>query len=276
MRSPLIAAGELSRLERPVILDARGGAGAREAFAAAHLPGARWVDLETELSALPADPRDGGRHPLPSIADWCARVGQWGIGPETDVVVYDALGGGNAAARLWWMLRAIGHERVFVVDGGWDAISCSGVTGASPGGRGPYPASVTEWPVVDASFVDRIRNDPAWSLIDARAPERHRGETEPIDPVAGHIPGATNFYWQRQLEPNKRFRPIAEVARDLDAVLGETSPDHVVCYCGSGVTACHVLLGLEAAGKPGGRLYVGSWSEWCRQDRPRESTSETS
>ncbi len=167
------------------------------------------------------------------------------------------------------MLRAVGHARVRVVNGGWDAIVAAGVplaAGRAPlcADRKPYPATVTAWPVVDAGFVDRVREDPAWCVIDARAPERYRGESEPIDPVAGHIPGAKNFYWQSQLTPDQRFRSSADLARDLHAVTQGVSPDRIICYCGSGVTACHVLLGLEAAGKPGGLLYAGSWSEWCR------------
>lgn len=275
----------LVELNPPVILDARSGPDAQAAFAEAHFPGARWVDLEIELSAPTRNPAVGGRHPLPPLPAWCARIGTLGIAPDVDVVVYDALGGGNAAARAWWMLRAVGHARVQVVDGGWDAIVEAGVpltgdrapgpaAGRAPASvaedRGPYPATVTGWPVVDAGFVNQVREDPAWCVIDARAPERYRGESEPIDPVAGHIPGAKNFYWQSQLTPEQRFRPSTELARELNAVTQGVPADRIICYCGSGVTACHVLLGLEASGKSGALLYPGSWSEWClREELPR-------
>ena len=270
---PIIAADELLSLHTDlVVLDARAGLDAAGDYLASHLRGAVRADLEHDLADLTDDPIRGGRHPLPSLRSWCQRLGSWGVAPTTAVAIYDAAGGGMAAARAWWMIQAVGHERVAVVDGGWDALVQAGAPTESgsvrPRACGPYPCSTPAWPVVDAETVDRARLDPAWCVIDARAPERYRGETEPLDPTAGHIPGALNVYWRSQLLSDDRFAERDELRARYDAIMRGATPDHVICYCGSGVTACHALLGLHAAGHRGARLYPGSWSEWCRQDRP--------
>ncbi|MFW2389540.1 MAG: sulfurtransferase [Polyangiales bacterium] len=274
LSGPLIPATEaLSLLDRAVFLDASAGPAAAERFRAAHLPGAIRADLEADLSEL-GDRAKGGRHPLPPLDRWFARLGDWGVTRSSPVVIYDAAGGGMAAARAWWMLRAIGHPAVLVavVDGGWQALleakapTESVESIARP--LGPYPSRTVRWPVVDADFVERIRNDVSWRLIDARAPERYSGETEPIDPVAGHIPGAQNLYWRSQLEDG-RLASLSSVRSRYQALVADVPPERVVCYCGSGVTACHLLLTMEASGFQGAQLYLGSWSEWCRQDRPR-------
>lgn len=255
---------------RAIFLDARAGPGAAEGYETEHLQGAVRVDLESDLSAL-EDPAAGGRHPLPPLDLWLSRLGEWGVRPSRQVVVYDDAGGGLAAARAWWMLRAIGHERLAVVDGGWGALrelnapTEAGVT--RPSCVDSYPRKVDRWPGVDAELVESARSDPNWTLIDARAPQRYVGATEPLDPVAGHIPGARNLYWQSQLDDRGLFHPVDALRARFSELLGDVSPGHVVCYCGSGVTACHVLLAMEASGLPGAQLYVGSWSEWCRQER---------
>lgn len=268
---PLITAEEaLELIDEAVFLDARADADAARAFREAHLRGARRADLETDLSQV-ADPALGGRHPLPSLDAWRARLGDWGITPSTPVLIYDAGGGGMAAARAWWMLHAVGHEQLAVVDGGWQALR----EAAAPVERGeplwestaPYPSAISAWPGVDAESVEATRTDTRWRLIDARAPERYAGKVEPLDPVAGHIPGALNLYWQSQLDERGRFASVSELRERYAAALGDVPPDRVICYCGSGVTACHLLLAMEACGLTGARLYVGSWSEWCRQRR---------
>lgn len=274
LSGPVIPATEaLSLLDRAMFVDASAGPTAADRFRAAHLPGAIRADLEADLSEL-GDPAEGGRHPLPPLDRWFARLGDWGVTASTPVVIYDAAGGGMAAARAWWMLRAVGHPAVLVavVDGGWQALleakapTERGESIARP--VGPYPSRTVRWPVVDADFVERIRNDASWRLIDARAPERYSGKTEPLDPVAGHIPGAQNLYWQSQLEDG-RLASLSSVRSRYKALVADAPPERVVCYCGSGVTACHLLLTMEAAGFQGAQLYLGSWSEWCRQNRPR-------
>lgn len=269
---PLTSGNEAATLlGRAVFLDARAEPGADDAYARAHVRGALRADLERDLSE-PGDPAEGGRHPLPPLDVWLARLGSWGITPSTQVLIYDDAGGGMAAARAWWMLRAVGHVSVAVVDGGWQALLEAGVpiearwSRAEPAAA--YPRAVERWPIVDAAFVDGIRGDPGWRVIDARAPERYAGQFEPIDPVAGHIPGASNLHWQSQLDPTGRLEARSALRARYAELLGDVPPSRVVCYCGSGVTACHLLWAMEACDLTGAHLYVGSWSEWCRQQRP--------
>lgn len=266
--SPLIPAeAAVTRLGRAVFIDARAGADARASYLEGHVPGAAHADLETQLSQV-GDPQKGGRHPLPPWSAWLAQVGRWGIRPSTPVLVYDANHGAMAAARLWWMLRAIGHEPLSVVDGGWDALRRAGIVVENQEALSepapPYPSARRRWPSIEIAEVDRLRGDPRWRLVDARAPERYDGEVEPIDPIAGHVPGAVNAYWKASVDARGTFIDRAELRRRFDNLLGDVSADRVVCYCGSGVTACHLLLALEASGLHGAGLYVGSWSEWCR------------
>ena len=258
-------------LEAPfVLLDARPGPAN---FGREHLPGARHADLDRCLStalAPGADPARGGRHPLPSPEAWARQLGAWGITPGTTVVAYDEAGGGNAAARLWWMLRAFGHERSAVLDGGMQAALAQGLPapGAAPAPAPPYPEDRWLLPMADLAMVDRLRQDPDWKVLDVRATPRYRGETEPFDPVAGHIPGALNLPYSENLGPDGRFRPAQELRRMYQSLLGDTPRGRLVVHCGSGVTACHTLLALEVAGLGGAALYVGSWSEWCRNPLP--------
>lgn len=275
---PLISASDLrDRFTSIRLLDTRQDPAI---YAAGHLPGAFHADLNRHLSTAcdPGhDPARGGRHPLPPLARFAAQLGAWGIGPDTEVVAYDAAGGSNAAARLWWMLRAVGHERVAVLDGGLQAALEAGWTltvkpppaGAFP----PYPADRWRLPLVDAEAVEALRGDPARKLMDARAPERWRGENETLDPIAGHIPGSMNLYWADNLGPDGRFKSPEALRAQYEAALGGVPPERLAIHCGSGVTACHNLLAMELAGLPGAALYVGSWSEWCRS--PREKSGST-
>ena len=259
-------------LGQAIFLDVRAGPDATRAYEMAHVSQAIRVDLETDLSEV-GDPATGGRHPLPSLDAWLARLGAWGVSPSTPVVAYDAAGGGMAAARAWWMLRAIGHEPLAVVDGGWQALCAAGVPteggGSSLSPVGSYPSEVDRWPAVDAELVECTRTDPSWRVIDARAPERYTGKSEPLDPIGGHIPGAHNLHWQSQLDSDGVLESCTTLRARYARILGDVSSERVVCYCGSGVTACHLLLTMEACGLSGAQLYVGSWSEWCRQGRPR-------
>lgn len=272
--TPIISPEELASLRRPVLrlLDARSGPDAAERYRAAHLPGAVFVDLEQDLSGDKSQPERGGRHPLPSLEAWAATLGRLGIDAGTPVVVYDDQGGANAAARVWWMLRAVGHTAVAVLDGGLPAAEAlgwrteSGAVGVDA--RPAYPVTRWERPLVSIEDVDRLRTDPAWRLIDVRASPRYRGETEPLDPVAGHIPGAHNVPLTENLDENGRFRSPAELRRRYEASLDGVPPTRTVLSCGSGVTACHTLLALERAGLSGAHLFVGSFGEWCRSGRP--------
>ncbi len=248
-----------------VMLDARASG-----YDAGHLRGAQRADLETQLSAARdegANPARGGRHPLPPLERWLAQLGAWGIGPETHVVIYDDQFGANAAARAWWMLRAVGHERVSVLDGMPALQMTTELPTITP--RPPYPASAWRRPTIDLPRVDTLRHDADWKVLDVRSRERFRGETEPIDPIAGHIPGAVNLPFAENLE-NGRFKSAQTLRSMYEELLDGTPAERLIVHCGAGVTACHTLLALEAAGLEGASLYVGSWGEWCRNDLPRE------
>jgi thiosulfate/3-mercaptopyruvate sulfurtransferase len=273
--SPLISAAELGAcLTDPtlVLLDARPNAAD---YAAGHLPGARLAQLDSQLSAAAdpgADAAQGGRHPLPPLTRWLRQLGEWGIGPRTTVVVYDDQAGANAAARAWWMLRAVGHPHVSVLDGGLPAAVAAGlpltIDASTISPLSPYPATSWSLPTADVAQVDEARNASDWMVLDVRSAPRFRGETEPIDPVAGHIPGARNLFFGDNLREG-RFKSADELRALYRDLLGELPPQRLIVHCGSGVTACHTLLALEAAGLPGASLYVGSWSEWCRNDLPQ-------
>jgi len=271
---PLITAEALRATTGPLrLLDARPGA---EGYAAGHLDGALHADLNTRLSAASEpgfDPARGGRHPLPSLAAWCAQLGAWGIGPETRVVAYDAASGGNAACRLWWMLRAVGHQPVAVLDGGLKAALAAGtvpttVTPPTPAPLPPYPCASWQRPTVELAAVERLVQDPAWKVLDVRSRERWRGESETLDPVAGRIPGTVNLPFAENLDASGRYKSPAALRQTYLALLGGTPPARLVVHCGSGVTACHTLLALELAGLDGASHYVGSFSEWCRSGKP--------
>ncbi len=274
---PVISPEELKGLGRNVrLFDVRSGPKATDAYAAGHLPGALHADLDTQLSAPAPNPELGGRHPLPAIEAFAAQLGAWGITPETYVVAYDDQGGANAAARLWWMLRALGHERVQVLDGGMQAAIAAGFETTSEVPQipdlEPYPVTEYRLPTADIDEVERARAEAQRMVLDVRAGARYRGEVEPIDPIAGHIPGARNLPLTENLDGSGRFKSAAELRSLYGHLLGDIAATGLIVHCGSGVTACHTLLALERAGLPGSKLYVGSWGEWCRTDRPREPT----
>ncbi len=240
----------------------------RSAYREAHVPGARFVHLDHDLSA-PLTGRNG-RHPLPDPEQFARRVGELGISNSSQVVAYDA-SSGYYAARMWWMLRWLGHESAAVLNGGWDAWR-----------KAPHPIT-DQIPVIKAArFTMRRRADmacdagtivanlgkPKPRLLDARTAERFRGENETLDPIGGHIPGAANRFFKLNLDADGGFKPPSALRQEFNAVIGARAPSDVIHYCGSGVTACHNLLAMEIAGLAGSRLYPGSWSEWCA-DRSR-------
>ncbi len=258
----------------PVVIDARRS---REAYLGSHLAGARWVDLDRELAGPAADPAHGGRHPLPSPAAFARTLSRLGVSPTSSVVVYDDQGGAISAARLWWMLRSFGHAQVRVLDGGWQAIEEAARLGSlatdgvavpdawSGEGEPPYP--VREWTgaTADLDAVELARTDPSSVVIDVRAADRYRGQLETLDPIAGHVAGAINAPYAESLGSDGRFLDATTLRDRYERLLEGRALERVIVHCGSGVTACHTLLALERAGLPGARLYVGSWSEWCRR-----------
>jgi thiosulfate/3-mercaptopyruvate sulfurtransferase len=270
--SPLIKPGEISFEKGNIIVDTRSGLDAFERYRANHLEAALHADLDKDLSKKTADAAVGGRHPLPEIKEFAVFLGKLGITPSTHVVIYDDKAGANAAARFWWMLRAVGHKKVHVVDGGLDAIIRAALPMSSqinePVTTNPYP--VSEWKLPTA-FLDEVKNaanDANALVIDVREAYRYRGEREPIDLVAGHIPGAINIPYLSNLKEDGSFRAPEDLASLYEKEIGSRKTENVIVHCGSGVTACHTLLALEHAGISGANLYVGSWSEWSRNDLP--------
>jgi len=244
----------------------------RQAYLRAHIPGARYADLNRDLSA-PVGPHTG-RHPLPLPEVFAGRLGAMGIGNDTQVVAYDEANG-SIAARLWWMLRWLGHDAAAVLDGGFKAWTARG--GALQSGEADPAAAervarhftprIDAGSVVSTAELERALQGRKALLVDARAQERYAGAVEPIDPVAGHVPGAVNHPFTANLGADGRFLPAAELERRWQERLPGSDIENLVAMCGSGVTACHNLLSLEVAGLTGGKLYAGSWSEWIRDPR---------
>ncbi len=236
----------------------------RRTYAEAHIPGAIYVHLNEDLCG-PIIPGATGRHPLPDVGAFARQLGEWGVGPGVQVVAYDDTGG-SIAARLWWMLRWLGHEAAAVLDGGWDAWAAEGYPTSSTEERQREGRSFTPRPrpemLADAAHVCETRKTYEERLFDSRTPERYRGEHEPIDPIAGRIPMAHNAPHADTLTPNGRFRPADELRAHFEALLEDVFPEDAVFYCGSGVTAARNLLAMLHAGLGDGKLYAGSWSEW--------------
>ena len=236
-------------------------------YRVSHIPGAVYAHLDRDLSG----PKNGtnGRHPLPSASAFAVTLSRLGVTNSAQVVAYDQ-DNGIYASRLWWMLRWVGHDAVAVLDGGFTAWTGEHRP-VEAGDATPHAAAFKASPrpsmLVDVSAVSAITSSHEALLLDARAPQRFRGETESLDRVAGHIPTAKNYFFEQNVNERGFFRSRDDLRASLQQSLGATPPREVVCYCGSGVTACHNLLALEHAGLTGARLYAGSWSEWCADDR---------
>jgi thiosulfate/3-mercaptopyruvate sulfurtransferase len=240
-----------------------------EMYKNAHITGAIYVNVDKDLSG----PKTGknGRHPLPSPEAWAKTRQRLGIANHTHVVAYDSHGG-TFASRLWWMLRSIGHASVQVLDGGLDAWNGSiGHTGREPSPLATMPEAYPYQGVVTIDEMEEnVKADARKMVIDARAPDRFRGENETLDPVGGHIPGATNRCFKENLVSGK-FKSPEQLYKEFVLLIGQQKPGTIIHSCGSGVSACHNLLAMEAAGLCGSRLHVGSWSEWCSDpSRPIE------
>ena len=245
-------------------------------YAQGHIEGAQFADLERDLSG-PVIKGVTGRHPLPDPDDLIERLRGWGINNDSDVVLYDD-GPGAFAARAWWLLAWLGkRDGVFVLDGGLKAWHAAGFPlnlDSVKVPRGHFDGAPDNQLLIKAQTLQKRLNDPALTLIDARALPRFRGEVEPIDPVAGHIPGAQCAAFGENLDSSGRFLPVEQLKQRFAEKLGDRSPDELVAYCGSGVTACHNLFALALAGYPLGKLYAGSWSEWINDPQRGVATGE--
>ena len=235
----------------------------REAYVLGHIPGAFYAHLDKDLSG--GRTPSSGRHPLPDPETLSETLGRWGVDSEARVVAYDAQNGAMAAARLWWLLKWLGHDAAAVLDGGlqaWQAASLPLTKEIPPTRHARFVQHVRNDRLIVAQELAARMQDSTWRILDARAPERYAGELEPIDPVAGHIPGAVNHPFARNVTNEGRFRTPQELRQSFSATMANSSADHVIAMCGSGVTAAHLLLAMDVAGLHGARLYAGSWSEW--------------
>lgn len=271
VKSPIINTNELKEIiskENVLIFDVRIGPSAKDDYQTNHLEKAVYVDLNLDLAQID-DFKNGGRHPLPNFDDFISKLGDFGIDENSTIIIYDDKNGANAAARFWWMLKAVGHKNVMVLDGGFQAAENAGFpmqNGDYKNSTTVYKTEVKAWvlPQVWLDDVDHASKAKDFVIVDVREKQRYDGLVEPIDLVAGHIPNAINLPFSDNLDENGNFKS-AEELRNLYSDLFQNYPSNkIIFHCGSGVTACHSLLALDMAGYEIPNLYVGSWSEWSR------------
>ena len=273
--SPIINPEELIQLKNSseiILIDARAGINAEENYKTEHLKGARYVDLNRDLATVDCNPANGGRHRLPSFEKFSEVLSKLGISPESHVIVYDDKNGSNAAGRFWWMLKAVGHQKTQVLNGGLQAAIKAGYALSSAMENfdvaEKYPVSTWKLGLADIKEVDMARNNNANIVIDVRDKNRFDGLTEPLDLIAGHIPGAINVAFSENLTDDGFYHSRETLKEKYTAIMGNKSPENIIVHCGSGVTACHTLLAMDYAGIAIPKLYVGSWSEWSRNNKP--------
>lgn len=275
---PLVEIDELQRIynnEDVLLFDVRNGKNAREDYEKEHLWNAIFIDLNSQLAHVPHDYSLGGRHPLPKLNEFAQMLSSFGITKNNRLIIYDDKNGSNAAARFWWMLKSVGHEKVQVLNGGLQQAKKHNFP---MGGIKVQKEVITEeylaesWGLlcVDLSQVEKAMQDPDYLIIDVRDKLRYEGEHEPIDLIAGHIPGAINVPFTENLDESGLFLKPEFLRKKYESILGNHPPEKTIIHCGSGVTACHTLLALDYARIPLPNLYVGSWSEWSRCNKPIE------
>ncbi len=279
--SPIIEVVELLKIYKNsdvLIFDVSNSRNAQSNYETEHIEGAFFIDLNTQLADIKSDFSAGGRHPLPQIETFAKTLTDLGISKNKHIVIYDDKNGSNAAARFWWMLKSVGHEKVQVLNGGFNQAK-----------KNNFPLSskietvqtvlesykIDKWnlPTIDLSEVESVSLNPNYLVVDVRDKERYDGITEPIDLVAGHIPGAINFPFPENLDQNGLFLNPIELRNKYKKIFGDITNENIVVHCGSGVTACHTLLALDYAEMDIPMLYVGSWSEWSRNNKLIEKTN---
>ena len=272
--SPIIQAFQLLELvqkEKIVLVDASNSKNANENYQEKHLKSALLVDINTQLANIKTDLADGGRHPLPTIENFAHTLTQMGITTQSYVVVYDDSNGTNAAARFWWMLKAIGHQKVQVLNGGFNEALKIGFPVSNDVEKvsniEPYPFNEWILPVSDMAEVEKVAQNENYLVIDVRDSERYKGNIEPIDLVAGHIPGAINVHYTSNLNHDGLFLDPEILKENYQKIFKGKNPENIIVHCGSGVTACHTLLAIAYARLEMPKLYVGSWSEWSRNHK---------
>ncbi|WP_284651932.1 sulfurtransferase [Flavobacterium terrisoli] len=279
--SPIIEADELLKIYKNsdvLIFDVSNSKNAKSDYEREHLEGAIFVDLNSQLADIKSDFSNGGRHPLPQIESFAKTLTELGISKDSHIVIYDDKNGSNAAARFWWMLKSVGHKKVQVLNGGKNEAKnhhfpLSSKTEVIKQNSQPYQVVKWELPTIEINEVEKISQDKSHIVVDVRDTERYDGITEPIDLIAGHIPGAINIPFTENLDPNGLFLKPNELQLKYEAKFGKTKPENIIIHCGSGVTACHTLLALAYAEMEMPKLYVGSWSEWSRNNKKIEKTN---
>ncbi len=256
-----------------IIIDARSGPNAKKNYLNNHLMGALFVDLNTDLAEIKSDFAQGGRHPLPIASKFSKVITNLGISPTSHILIYNDLSGANAAARFWWMLKSLGHKKVQVINGGYQAAIKAGFPMNSDvvipqKNRTSYQKSSWTLPLVDINTIEGVRKNKDYIIIDVREKARYDGITEPIDLVAGHIPEAINVPFATNLDAIGNFLSPKILRKKYEQLLNGHSVKNVIVHCGSGVTACHTILAMDYAGLKTPNLYVGSWSEWSRNNKP--------
>ena len=269
--SPIIQAEEFAEIqnqENLIIIEAGSGGISRENYQKKHLPNAFYLDLNDDLAKPTKNPAAGGRHPLPDVVIFEKSLEKIGLSKDAHIIIYDDKNGANASARLWWMLRSTGFEKVQVLNGGLQAAEKLGLetTSEIPVAKNSESLKLTSWnlPTKNLEEVKTATTNSENLIIDVRENARYNGETEPIDLIAGHIPNAINLPFQNNLDDNGLFKSPEILKEDFSKVLDNKDSKDIIVHCGSGVTACHTILAMDYAGLPIPNLYVGSWSEWSR------------
>lgn len=273
--SPIIEVNELLRIYKDsdvMIFDVSNHKNSKINYEAEHLEGAFFIDLNTQLADIKNDYADGGRHPLPEIENFAKTLTGLGITKEKHIVIYDDKNGSNASARFWWMLKSAGHEKVQVLNGGLNQAKKYNFPLSSKienVNKHSMPYFFDKWilPTIEMNDVERMSQNPDYLIIDVRDKDRFDGKTEPIDLVAGHIPNAMNIPFTENLDGSGLFLRKSELRNKYQKLFGKLDPENIIVHCGSGVTACHTLLALDYAGFEIPKLYVGSWSEWSRNNK---------
>ena len=279
--SPIIEVDELLKIHNNsdvMIFDVSNSKNAKVKYDSEHIEGAFFVDLHTQLAEIKSDLSDGGRHPLPEIETFAKTLTALGISKNNHIVIYDDKNGSNAAARFWWMLKSVGHEKVQVLNGGLNQAKKNNFPLSSKTEtikRLSEPYQIDQWmlPIVKIEEIEKVSQNPNYLVVDVRDQERYDGISEPIDLIAGHITGAINIPFTENLDENGLFLKPQELRNKYKPKLEEIIPENIIVHCGSGVTACHTLLALAYAGMEIPKLYVGSWSEWSRNDKPIGKTN---
>lgn len=280
--SPIIEADELLRIyqnSEVMIFDVSNSKNAKTNYETEHIKGAFFVDLDTQLADIKSDYTKGGRHPLPKIEAFAKTLTDLGISKDKHIVAYDDKSGSNASARFWWMLKSAGHEKVQVLNGGLNQAKKNNFPLSSKKEcvqtvSEPYQISQWNLLTININEVESVSQNPNYLVVDVRDKARYEGMIEPIDLIAGHIPGAINIPFTENLDPNGLFLKPTELRNKYETIFEKTKAENIVVHCGSGVTACHTLLALDYAEMEIPKLYVGSWSEWSRNNKKIEKTKD--